>query len=307
MTIIKTTTPDGRAVQVVQPSRAEEFIQSPCLRVFVSYRDGHEEAAVHLATKISTYGIDTFVAYRDIAAGEKWEAVIQSTLINCDIIVAYCTPDFGDGHWTTREVKLAELHDKPIFPIRVGELSGGPVAKYQALDANTTPDTMAAFADAYSALPRMTESLVCAIERCAQEGSFELANRLGRFLSSVRYMSDEQAERLIATYNRKSVTNNFGNKNQIREAYSFKCFIASPGQSVITQKINEHTQRSVHHGPNGDICDAPPRNNVLSPRASDKPKFTSELPRDSYMNDPQTSEWARTQSDQRARAPVSPW
>ena len=307
MTIIKTTTPDGQTVQVVQPSRTDELFQSRCLRVFVSYRDGQDEAAIHLARRMTTYGIDTFVACRDIPVGARWESEIQRAVITCEIFAAYCTPDFGDGQWTTREVQLAELHGLQIFPIRVAGLPEGPIANYRALDANATPDTMAVFVDTYSALPRMSESIVCAIERCAQEGSYDLANRLGRFLSNVRYMSDEQSERLIATYNRKSVTNSYGNKNQIREAYSFKRFNTMPSQSVITQKINELTPRSVHHGLNGDICDAPPPSNVLSPRASDEPKFTSELPRDSYMNDPRTSEGARTQSDQRARAPVSPW
>lgn len=306
MTTIRTSTPDGRTLQVVQPSRTDEFVQSRCMRVFVSYRDGHDKAALEMARRMKIYGIDTFVAFRDIPVGARWEADIQRALITCDVFAAHCTPDFGDGYWTTREVELAELHEKQIFPVRVAELPSGPIAKYQALDPNTNPDPVIALIDTYIALPRMTESLVCAIETCAHGGSFELANRLARFLSNVRHMSDEEAERLITTYNQKTCLNGYGNTNQIRAAYNFRPSYASPAQSVLTEKINELTGLSVCHGSNGDICEAPPTSVVAPQRAAAKPAFTREISRDSYAEDRHMSAVSRTQSERKVSSPVSP-
>ena len=275
--------------------------------MFLSYRSGYEKDVIHLSERIEEFGVNTFVAIRDLRPCDDWELEIERAITGCDALLAYCPSDFGESEWTTKEVMLAERYRKPVFPIWIGTQPTGPITKRHALILNGDDVPVVEVVKRFTAFPRMTEALVRAIDRCAQHGSFELANRLARCFWSVQHMSTEQADRLIQVYNRKSVINRYGNTNQIRNAVNFRPSHASLSQSVLTKKINRLTTRSVSHDSDGDICDAPPPNNVMSPRASDKPKFTSELSRDPYVNDPHTSEWVRTRSEQMVGSSVNPW
>ena len=301
-----TRLPDGRPHQVIELTPSETFAQSQSFRMFLSHRSGHENDTIYLAGQINEYGIDTFVAPRDLRPGDDWELNIERAIADCDALLAYCPPDFGDGDWTTKEVILAGKFGKPILPIWIGGRPTGPVTKYHALQLNGGRVPVLEIVRRCTAFPPMTEALVGAIERCAQQGSFELANRLARALSFISYMSDEQADRLIKTYNQKSISNHYGNTNQIRASYNFGWRGSSPAQSVITHKINELTSLSVCHGSDGDICDAPPRSKALSQRAADKPAFTREIIRDSCGEERYTSTVTRTQIDRRIQSPVYP-
>lgn len=301
-----TTFPDGRPFQVVEDTPCEKFARCPSFRVFLSYRGGQEKDAIHLAARIEAFGITTFVAPRDLRPCDDWELEIERAIASCDALVAHCPPDFGEGDWTNKEVNRAGRLGKPVFPIWIGVPPTGPVTKYHAMQLNGDDVPVLEIVNRFTAFPRMTEALVFAIERCAQHGNFLLANQLARCFENVQHMSDEQAYRLIRAHNRKTITNRYGNTNQIRAATNFRPSYASPGQSVLTEKINELTGLSVSHGPNGDICDSPPTSVVAPQRAAAKPAFTREISRDSYAEDRYMSAVSRTQSERKVSSPVSP-
>lgn len=272
MTTWRTTTPDGRPFQVHEEDPSDRFFHSRSFRMFISYRSGHEAGAIALAKQVEIFGIDTFVACRDFRPGDHWEDEIERVIIASDALLAYCSADFGFGIWATREVKWAKHHRKPIFPLVIGEQPTGPVSEHHSMQLNGTAAPIAEIIRRYADFPRMTESLVTAIEKCAQHGSFDLANQLARTLSEVLHMSDNQAKRLIWAYNNRTMSNRY-RTNQVRAAHGFGMRSADPRESVLTQKINELTSLSVCHDSNGDIVNAPPISSQR-PDQTDSPAFT---------------------------------
>lgn len=263
-----TTDPQRKVVAVLQTTSSDRFAESRCFRVFVSYRAGHEQEASHVASRLREFGIDTFVASEDVETGEEWEAMIESAIVNCDALLAYATPDFGEGKWTNREVLMAVRHGKPIYPVATDHLPTGPVGQYQALKLDGGDVPILPFIERYGRWPRMAESIVCAIEQCASRGSFLIANQLASAVSRLSVLNEGQAERLIKAYNSDESHPRFGRHNQIRDALEFRRCGANMNESLLTRKINELTGMTVEHDEIGLIrivSGHPPRIHRVGP------------------------------------------
>ena len=251
--VYATTTPDGAPVAILQQTSSELFAASQRFRMFVSYRNGSEHEAGHIASRLREFGITTFVASEDLNVGERWAIEIEAAVQNCDALLAYATSNFGSGEWTDREVRWAIRFGKPIYHVAPGVLASGPVAEYQALQLDGGDVPILKIVQHFGQFPRMAESIVYAIERCAKGGSYAQANQLASAFQRLSVLSCEQAQRLIDAYNSDESHPAFGAYNQIRGAFAFGRGTGGANDSLMVTRINELTPLVVGHDEEGKI------------------------------------------------------
>jgi hypothetical protein len=108
--------------------------RSGYLKLFISHRDKHKQAAHALAGLLLPYGISCFVAHDNIEPTEKWRHEIEKALRSMDAFLALLTDDFSGGNWTNQEVGFAIARGVPIIPLKVSSLNPyGFMEIYQGL------------------------------------------------------------------------------------------------------------------------------------------------------------------------------
>ncbi len=86
-------------------------------RVFVSYSRRNRTFAERLARDLSDAGLDVWVDFRQIHAGEMWEQEIYRGIERCEMVVVCLSPDAVHSEWVQREVNTARELEKVILPV----------------------------------------------------------------------------------------------------------------------------------------------------------------------------------------------
>ncbi|HRL11863.1 MAG TPA: toll/interleukin-1 receptor domain-containing protein, partial [Aggregatilineales bacterium] len=94
-------------------------------RVFISYSRRNKNFAERIARDLSDAGMDVWVDFRQIHAGEMWEKEIIRGLERSAIVVACLSPAFLASEWCTREANMARDQKKLIIPIMVVDSQQG--------------------------------------------------------------------------------------------------------------------------------------------------------------------------------------
>lgn len=90
-------------------------------RVFISYSRRNRNFAERLARDLSDAGMDVWVDWRQIHAGEFWQEEIFRGIERADILIACLSPDAVKSEWCQREINIAYERGKVILPVMVIE------------------------------------------------------------------------------------------------------------------------------------------------------------------------------------------
>jgi hypothetical protein len=173
------------------------------LRVFISHLASHRESATRLKSALEWWGIDAFVAHRDIDPGREWVDVILAALHSCDALVGLLHQGFRESDWCDQEVGVALGRAVPILPVRIEVVPYGFFGRVQAIPwphDNDEPEAALARAvmdillrDKKSSA-RAIDALVAGLEGAT---SFANANAVSRFLVACdAELTDSQLQRL---------------------------------------------------------------------------------------------------------------
>lgn len=84
----------------------------------------HTEAgnyALLLKTALEGLGYSVFLDIHCIEGGKDWQDVLNSAITNCTLFIPLITMQYGKTLWTNREIKLADVLQKVIFPVNFNE------------------------------------------------------------------------------------------------------------------------------------------------------------------------------------------
>lgn len=90
-------------------------------RAFISYSRRDRSFAERLARDLSDAGLDVWIDFRQIHAGEMWQEEIFRGLQRSDMVIVALSPDAVGSQWVEREVNTAREQGKLIIPIMVVE------------------------------------------------------------------------------------------------------------------------------------------------------------------------------------------
>lgn len=88
-------------------------------RVFISYSRRNRTFAERLARDLNDAGLDVWIDFRQIHAGEMWEQEIFRGIERSEIVVVCLSPDAVASEWVQREVLTAREQEKFILPVMV--------------------------------------------------------------------------------------------------------------------------------------------------------------------------------------------
>jgi WD40 repeat protein/energy-coupling factor transporter ATP-binding protein EcfA2 len=86
-------------------------------RVFISYSRRNRTFTERLARDLSDAGLDVWVDFRQIHAGEMWEEEIYRGLERASIVILCLSPDAVTSDWVQKEISLAREQKKFILPV----------------------------------------------------------------------------------------------------------------------------------------------------------------------------------------------
>lgn len=86
-------------------------------RVFISYSRRNRTFTERLARDLSDAGLDVWVDFRQIHAGEMWEEEIYRGLERASIVILCLSPDAVTSDWVQREIGIAREQEKFILPV----------------------------------------------------------------------------------------------------------------------------------------------------------------------------------------------
>ncbi len=102
-------------------------------RLFISHLTANKDSASNLKKCLALYGIDCFVAHKDIRPSKEWEVEIEKALFTMDALCAIVVPDFIKSQWCDQEVGIALGQRKLVLSIDKGNIPYGFFGKYQAI------------------------------------------------------------------------------------------------------------------------------------------------------------------------------
>jgi WD40 repeat protein len=86
-------------------------------KVFVSYSRRNKTFAERIARDLNDAGLEVWVDFRQIHAGELWQEEIYRGIERSDIVVVCLSPDAVVSEWVQREVNAAHEQGKFIIPV----------------------------------------------------------------------------------------------------------------------------------------------------------------------------------------------
>lgn len=114
-------------------------------RLFLSHLAKDKAAVAELKSKLSSYGIDCFVAHEDIEPTKEWQHEIELALRSMQALVALLTPNFHESNWTDQEIGWAMGRGVPVISVRLGCDPYGFIGRYQGIPTHSldSPDSLA--------------------------------------------------------------------------------------------------------------------------------------------------------------------
>lgn len=112
---------------------ADARVTSQPLVIFASHSSIHKILVENVAQELQWFGIQLFVAHRDIAVDAAWHDAILTNLASADAGLAFLHSEFKDSDWCDQEVGWLLGRDVPVFSVRIDISPYGPLNKRQAI------------------------------------------------------------------------------------------------------------------------------------------------------------------------------
>lgn len=197
-------------------------------RLFISHLTTNKDYASKLKQCLQDYGIDCFVAHKDIKPSKEWELEIERALFTMDALCAIVVPDFIKSQWCDQEVGIALGQKKQVFAINRGSMPYGFFGKYQALKGlkrtvkQTATDVWKAISTNDNTTRRYLDNLV---ELILKVTTSDDAVRLINVLKQCKNVDKSCIVRLHDNYSSNSILNTseiIVSLNSIFEKYGLK-------------------------------------------------------------------------------------
>ncbi|HYI47154.1 MAG TPA: toll/interleukin-1 receptor domain-containing protein [Allosphingosinicella sp.] len=94
--------------------------------VFISHGSENSDDADELCTFIESKGVKAWIAPRDVRPGIDYSEALQSAIENCSAFVVLVTDMANKSPYVRAETEMAFSSHKPIFPVRLTDISPGP-------------------------------------------------------------------------------------------------------------------------------------------------------------------------------------
>jgi hypothetical protein len=196
----------------------DEPWELPTGRLFVTHLATHKATAEAVKVALAGWGLDGFVAHRDIDPGREWARVIIAALNTCDALVALLHKGIKESDWCDQEIGVALGRGIPVIPVRIEMDPYGLAGIFQALPwVGESPATTCAVnvVDVLLNDKRTNEVTIEAMVAGLEHATyFDMANRIALKLApwsgALLPVSAEQVERL-----RRAYTDN----SQVRDAW----------------------------------------------------------------------------------------
>ncbi|PBC51160.1 hypothetical protein CJ179_10400 [Rhodococcus sp. ACS1] len=170
------------------------------LFVFASHLSKHKGLVHEVATALSTYGINLFVAHDSITVDAQWHDEIEKALNLADAGLAFLHDGFRASPWCDQEVGWLLGRHVPVMALKFDADPYGPFGKHQAqVIRNETPtiiaeDVVQRIRTKPELAPGLGASLVAAL---AISPSFAKTDAIWAHLRELRTMDPNQCAQLL--------------------------------------------------------------------------------------------------------------
>lgn len=208
------------------------------LRLFITHLWKHRVDAEALKEELEGWGVEAFVAHRDINPGKEWVRIITAALQTCDVLVPLLHDGFKKSDWCDQEVGVALGRRVPVFPVNVDMTPYGLLGSYQAIPwkhtATDPPRVLAeALIDLFMANKQIRDRAIEAlVQRLVSARSYDEANGAASKLRSVKSeLSMDQIKRLVDAEEDNS---------QVNGAFSASPFIRRLAENLQPTTIDDY-------------------------------------------------------------------
>ena len=105
------------------------------LHLFLTHVSSEKKFVGDVKEELLNFGVDGFVAHKDIEPTKEWVDEIDLALATCDALAAFLTPGFNQSYWTDQEIGYCVARRILIIPVIMGVTPYGFISRYQGLDA----------------------------------------------------------------------------------------------------------------------------------------------------------------------------
>jgi hypothetical protein len=181
--------------------------------MFITHRDTHKRAAKCLAIALEPHGISAFVAHDTIKPMEDWKKEILKGLETMEVMLVFLTDDFHGSTWTNQEVGYALGRGTPIITLKLERADPqGFIGSEQALRARLSDPEESVevicglLATRVGQQDRLQRAFIAAF--VAAPDFNEARDRFNRMDKFVSKLSDEEAEEIVAGFNKNDQLHN---------------------------------------------------------------------------------------------------
>lgn len=201
---------------IVPPKAQNRIWKDKMYRLFISHKCEYKKEVSNLKQKLSIFGVDCFVAHKDIKPTRPWEKEIENALFSMDACVAIMTPNYHDSDWTDHEIGCARGRCVPIIPVKMGKDPYGIIAHIQAV-SSTWSSLHFNLMQILIQYDQVKNAYINAISVCE---SFECGNTLAKLFPYINSLSVKQIDMLIdAWQSNKQAQESFGFSGQHSDTY----------------------------------------------------------------------------------------
>ena len=107
------------------------------IRTFLSHISAEKVFAAEVSEALYSFGLSGFVAHEDIEPGSLWEATLQQSIGEMELLVALLHEGYHASNWTDQEVGAAVGRGLQVIPVTFpnGQVPYGFIGKFQTLKA----------------------------------------------------------------------------------------------------------------------------------------------------------------------------
>ena len=193
---------------IVPASVQKRIWQDGMFRLFISHKNEDKIKVTDLQKRLAFWGIDCFVAHRDIQPTQRWADEIESALFSMDACIAIMTKDYHNSDWTDHEVGCAYGRHVPIIAVRMGKDPYGLIGRFQGLTSNWN-DLPIDIMKILLQYPQVKDAFINSVSKCA---NYDCGNTIAELFPYIDTFTTEQLNKLIDAWQ----TN-----DQVRDSFGF--------------------------------------------------------------------------------------
>ena len=219
-------------------------------RLFLSHTHQHKVLAGQLRTRLTDYGIDTFVAHDMIEPTRQWQEEIEAALMTCDALAALLTSDFVESRWCDQEVGTVLGRRRCIVGVKQDVDPHGFIGKYQAVNGDDSPYSAWVIAERIVGalwVNSKTRPLMARPATVAYEQSTSFDNARANYSRLRELQADEWTDEMVEMVEAAKREN-----RQVEEAVSMEP--ATYGKP-IPELLSSHLDKLLDRQPPVDVSD----------------------------------------------------